>query len=135
MEWRDIILPSPDLIIQCNASLQGWAAMYNGTRTRDHWSVEERLWHINSLELQVGTLAVKKFPKKKRYIHILFHMDSRSVVAYVNKMGRAHSLTLSLQGCNLWQWCLQRGIHLLVEHLPGKANSTADQESKQLDAT
>jgi len=45
--------------------------VYNGTRTGSHWLVEERLWHINSLELQAGTLAGKTFAKK-RGISIFF---------------------------------------------------------------
>ena len=37
---KDILPPPPDLIIQSDASLQGWGAVCNGTRTGGHWSTE-----------------------------------------------------------------------------------------------
>jgi len=48
-QWngRDIIRYPPDLIIQSDASLQGWGAVCNGT---SHWSDQERSLHIDALE-------------------------------------------------------------------------------------
>ena len=40
------------------------------------------------------------------------------------------SQTLSQAACDLWRWCLQRGITLSAVHLPGVQNSTADGESR-----
>ena len=33
-------------------------------------------------------------------------------------------------GLTIWEWCLQRNIFLIAEHLPGKENVVADQESR-----
>lgn len=43
---------------------------------------------------------------------------------------RSHALANSV--CQLWQWCLQRGITLSAEYLPGANNTVADQESRLL---
>lgn len=50
-------------------------------------------------------------------------------------MGGTYSPSLSLQACQLWQWCLQRGILLAAEHLPGASNTVADQESRQVESS
>ena len=55
------------------------------------------------------------------YGHILYQLD-----------GRYKSYTLSEMTCNLWSWCLERGIYLSAEHLPGIYNTTADVESRAL---
>jgi len=80
-----------------------------GIRTGDHWSDQERSLHINALELLVGSFVIKTFAKHRSKIQIPLQMDSSMAVAYVNKMGGTHLLSLSLQACHLWQWCLQRG--------------------------
>jgi len=128
---RAIMTPPPDMIIHSDASLQGWGAVYNGTRTGGLWSIPERKRHINSLELLAGSLAIQTFAKHRNNVHILLRMDNTTAVAYVNKMGGTHSPSLSLQACQLWQWCLQRGINLSAEHLPGNLNTMADRESRQ----
>jgi len=57
-------------------------------------------------------------------------MDNQTAVAYVNKMGSTHSPALMHQACELWQWCLLRGITLSAEYLPGSQNKVADEESR-----
>ena len=43
---------------------------------------------------------------------------------------RKRSQALSHCACQLWQWCLDRGITLSTEHLLGIFNCTADRESR-----
>jgi len=132
---RDIIQPPPDLTIQSDASLLGWGAVCNGTRTGGHWSDQEKALHINSLELLAGSFAVKAFTKHNSKIRVLLQMDNNTAVSYVNRMGGTHSLSLSLQACHLWHWCLEKEILLSAQHLPGVANTMADQESRQIEAS
>ena len=102
-EWngRDITRPPPDLITQSDASLQGWGAVSNGTRTGGPWSGQERTLHINSLELLAGSFAIKAYTKHRNNIHVLLQMDNSTAVPYMNKMGGTRSLSLSLQACHL----------------------------------
>jgi len=62
---------SNDSTIQSNASLQGWGAVYNGTRTGGYWSAEEKHQHINSLELQAGMFAVQTWDTYLENCHSL----------------------------------------------------------------
>ena len=92
--------------------------------------------HINSLELLVGSFAIKAYTKHRNTgTVVLLQMDNSTAVAYANKMGGTRSLSLSLQACHLWNWCLERRILLLAEHLPGVANMVADQESLQVETS
>ena len=44
--------------------------------------------------------------------------------------GGTHSHQLNSIAVQLWKWCLDRQISLTVEHLPGKNNQAADEESR-----
>jgi len=57
-------------------------------------------------------------------------MDNQTAVSYVNRMGGTHSFPLMQEACLLWKWCLERGITLSAEYLPGLENTVADQESR-----
>ncbi len=45
------------------------------------------------------------------------------------QLGR-HSVQATALAQELWLWCLERGIHLTAQHLPGKENVIADAESR-----
>ena len=54
--------------------------------------------------------------------HIRLKMDNKSAVAYVNKLGGTRSLPLNSLALEMWDWCLQRGIWISAEYLPGQEN-------------
>ena len=99
------------------------------------WSEEERTHHINLLELAGRALATKTFTKGRKNIHVLLRMDNTTSIAYINRMGGTRSQTLSQTACDLWHWCLQRGITLSAVHLPGVLNSIADGASRTLQSS
>lgn len=49
-------------------------------------------------------------------------MDNTTAIAYLNHMGGTRSQSLPQYALQLWQWCLQRGITISAEHLPGVKN-------------
>ena len=116
------------ILPQTDASLLGWGAV-SGSSTGGLWSEAERTRHINLLELTGGAFATQAFTKNQRNIHILLRMDNTTATSYINHMGGTRSQDLSHAACELWQWCLQRGITIAAEHLPGVCNVVADQES------
>ena len=77
-----------------------------------------------------GAFAVKTFAKQRQSLHIRLQMDNTTAVAYINMMGGTQSSTLLNMVCSLWQWCLQGGITLSAEHLPGVHNTTVDASSR-----
>ena len=56
---RSFIVKRPEVVIQSDASLRGWGAVYQGQCIQGRWSFEESTWHINCLELKAATLAIQ----------------------------------------------------------------------------
>ena len=80
---RAILTPPPDLVIETDASQQGWGAVCKEVRTGGLWSQYERLLHINCLELLAGAFAVKCFTKNPICLHIRLGMDNATAIAYL----------------------------------------------------
>ncbi|XP_065902413.1 uncharacterized protein [Dysidea avara] len=121
-----------DLVIESDASLEGWGAHCSRQRTGGPWSQQERSMHINCLELLAATLATKTFAKSKTSISILLRIDNTTAVAYINNLGGTVSRELVMLTRNLWMWCLERNIHITAVHLPGALNTIADTESREM---
>ena len=132
---RTILSETPDLVVESDASLLGWGAVSGGVCTGGLWSEKERTQHINYLELMAGALAVRTFAKHKRNIHVRLRMDNQTAIFYVNRMGGTRAQSLVQPACQLWQWCLQRGITLSAEYLPGANNGIADKESRTMQSS
>ena len=81
---KNIMTQEPDMVMETDASMLGWGAVCNGTRTGGLWSQVERHNHINYLELLAATFAVKAFTKDKSNLHLLLRMDNRTAICYVN---------------------------------------------------
>ena len=56
-------------------------------------------------------------------------------MSYINRLGGTRSSILALHTKELWEWCLQRGITLSAEYLPGSLNVIADRESRTVQST
>ena len=80
--------------------------------------------------LRRGNLALKAFGKAWQNITVLLRMDSITAVSYVNQKGGTVSQPLCQLALSMWSWCVERNVILLAEHLPGRLNSQADEESK-----
>ena len=80
--------------------------------TRRNWSLYESSLHINCLELNAATYAIKAFTKSLSNAHVLIQMDNTSAIANVNKMGEAKQGVIDKHARSLWEWCLVRNITL-----------------------
>ena len=129
---RSIIKHKPTMSVETDASLRGWGAICRDVQTGGPWSIQEQSWHINCLELWAAMLAIQCYARDKKSITILLLMDNTTAVSYVNNMGGTISEQLAQLARDLWMWCLQRDIHLVAQHLPGKLNVIADMESRAL---
>ena len=58
------------------------------------WIGEEKLLHINQLELKAAFLALQAFSKGLMKKHVLLQLDNKTAMAYINKMGRTMSKPL-----------------------------------------
>ena len=104
---RSLISPAPMIVIDSDASLQGWGATCEGKLTRGPWSPQEQTLHINCLELLAATLAIQTFAKERSGISVLLRIDNTTAVAYINRKGGTVSPTLShlakTCGCGAWR--------------------------------
>jgi hypothetical protein len=121
-----------ELVIETDASSQGWGARCGKQTTGGVWSPEEKLEHshINPLELLAAFLALQCFCKNLSGNTVLIKTDSTTTMAYINKLGGTRSRRLNNVALQMWEWCLNRNIWVKAEHLPGKLNLWADWESR-----
>ena len=124
-----IIIFSPDLVIETDASLVGWGARCMDQRTGGPWSVKEQKLHINALELTAVLLAIQTFTKERKHQHILVRTDNTTAKFYINHIRGTHSPTLNAIALSIWNWCLERHLHLSAEYLLGVENQIVDAES------
>ena len=107
-----------------------WGAQHQGCRTGGQWSTEEKQMHINAFKLLAVSLALKTFIKDKSHLNVLIRTDSMSPKAYIKHFGGTHSYQLNSLAVKMWKWCLNHHIFLTAEHLPGRENQIADEESR-----
>ena len=123
MNLRPIVPLSPDIIIFTDASKMGWGAVSNDVRTNGKWSAQEKMFHINVLELKGALLAIQALLKIHRQITVSVNMDNSTAVSYINHKGGTHSMELVLLTLELWDCCMLRDIYLIAQHVPGKTNT------------
>ena len=92
-------------MIRSDASLQGWGAVCNSTRTGGLWSQEEQRLHINYLELLAATLAVQSFLKDRVGTSVQLQLNNQRAVVYINNLG---GQPLPRLAKDLWMWALSR---------------------------
>ncbi|XP_044159551.1 uncharacterized protein LOC122944893 [Bufo gargarizans] len=129
---KAIVGPQPDVVIESDASLQGWGARCEGVSTRGPWSTSESSLHINALELLAGSFAIRSFVDGKVSACIRLRMDNVSAVRYVNSMGGTRSAMLTHLAKEFWSYCLDRGITVVAEYIPGLLNVHADWSSRYI---
>ena len=129
--YKNIIVPSPDIMLTTDASTKGWVAVLGRNKTGGLWDKDEREYHINYLEMKAVFLGLQSLCGNITQKHIRILSDNTTTVAYINATGGVKS-----QGCNemaqqIWDWCIQRDIWLSACHIPGVQNSEADTESRK----
>ena len=94
--------------------------------------MEEAKDHINVLELQAATLAIKALlpPQLLGPKHVHLRTDNTTAVVYINKRGGGHA-PLFLQ--ELWTMALDPGVSLTAQHIPGIQNTVAETASTQIE--
>ena len=88
--------------------------------------------HLNCKEMLAAFLALQSFVKDSQEVHVRLKVDNTTMMYYINHMGGTHSPQLMKLTSQIWKWCLDRRLILSAEHLPGKLNQVADQESRML---
>ena len=84
---KAITMNPPELMISSDASMQGWGAACQEISTGGEWSQEQRLLHINMLELIAVEYAIKTFTRDKQVTSIHLQIDNTCALAYLVNMG------------------------------------------------
>jgi hypothetical protein len=122
---------SPSVQLFTDASNMGWGAYMGDTMLSGVWSLQERQFHINCLELLAVIRAVELSVKELVGKEILLGSDNSTVVAYINRQGGTHSPQL----CRLTdELLLMLHVHdsvMRARHIPGALNVLADSLSRK----
>jgi hypothetical protein len=119
------------LEIFSDASRTGWGAYANNSRTHGAWRSEERVFHINQLELLAVFLGLKYFAHSRHNCSILLRIDNTTAISYVNRMGGVQFPHLNELSRQIWQWCEERNIWIFASYINTKDNIEADRESRK----
>ena len=122
---RAIRESDPETVLFTDASSDGWGAHVGTSATGGRWSEEEKLMHINVLELRAILFGLKSLCEgSNRHIRVM--SDNTIAVAYVKHQGGVKSPECDGQAKLIWNWCEERNIWLSIAHIPGVENTLAD---------
>ena len=93
------------------------------------WLPDEKLMHINILELKAILLAVILFVKAS-HKHIKIMSDNTTPIHCINKMGTSDSMECHHQVLIIWKWTVIDKNILSEAHISGKLKTVADKESR-----
>ena len=97
--------------------------------TSGAWLPDEKLMHINVLELKAILLTLNSLVKTN-HKHIKIMSDNTTVIHCINKMGTSHLMECHHQVLKIWEWAIIHKKHRSAAHIPGKLNTVADKESR-----
>ena len=128
--------PDIDKTIYTDASKHlggGWGASDNSFgEINGRWDIEEQEMNINCLELKAIQLALKSFiPLYRTCKHVRVMSDNTTAISYINKKGGTHCMILNDLAVQIWEYCMDKGIHISAAHIPGKHNVLADIASRE----
>ena len=123
--------PAPDLHLYSDASWSGWGAHLLDRVVSGVWSEQEKLLHINLLEMKTMFLVLQSFQELVTGRRVTSMCSNLTVVAYVNKQGRTVSRSLCSLASRLLRWTESFNVHLDARYLPGQSNVLADLLSRR----
>ena len=123
--------PAPDLHLYSDASSSGWGAHLLDQNVSGVWSSQEKLLHINLLEMKALFLTLQACQEDVAGHHVTAMCDNSTVVAYINKQGGTVSRPLCLLTSRLLRWTESFDVHLEARYLPGESNVLADVLSRR----
>ena len=100
---RSMQILQGDMAIESDASMLDCGVCLNNTSMGVPWVPQERLHHINYLELLATILALKTFATNTHNQGILLRLDNVTAMAFLNRMGGTHSDTLCNLAVHIWK--------------------------------
>ena len=113
----------------------GWGAHLLDQNVSGVWSDQEKLLHINLLEMKALFLGLQAFQEDVTGHHVTAMCDNSMVVAYINKQGGTVSRSLCLLTSRLLRWTESFDVHLDARYLPGEKSLEQGQENRPEERT
>ena len=129
-QCRMIYRPPAKIHLFTDASNTGWGGQFQHMTASGNWSSEERLLHINALEIKAILFALQAFTRELGGKHIKVLCDNTTAVNYVNEMGGTKSLMCNYLSSLIWDWCVEHQAWVTCSHIPGSENLLADCASR-----
>ena len=126
-------IPGVDYTIHTDASNEGWGASDNKCPDiNGRWTLYEQMLHINALELKAIKLTLHSYlPLNPRARHVRIKSDNTTAISYINKKGGTHNMVLNDMAVDIWEYCIDMGVHITAAHIPGIHNVLADTASRE----
>ncbi|MCG8045731.1 MAG: hypothetical protein JAY66_08610 [Candidatus Thiodiazotropha taylori] len=121
---------SSSKVITTDASKIGYGGHMENQLFQGTWSVQDKMKHINQLEMKAVLLTIRHFLPQLRGHTVLIRSDNTTVVQCINKQGSTKSVQMCYQTWNLWQLAIANNIVLKAAHLAGTRNVLADDLSR-----
>lgn len=118
------------LTIATDASSQAWGGVLNNMYVQGKWTIQQKKWHINCLELQAVLLTLENFLPHLKNHNVLIRSDNTTVVQYLNKQGGTRSPQLCLITWKIWNLAIENQMFLKAAHIAGRKNILPDQLSR-----
>ena len=128
---NDVRICDPDVTMTSDASLTGWGCSFNGSSSGGSWSDDERLLHINVLEIKAAYFALQCFSDQIKGKHVRLMVDNTTAVACINNMGTNHSYECNHMTFQLWKWCIDNNVWVSTAYIASSDNVVADKESRR----
>ena len=112
---RYLIHSHSQVLIQTDASREGWGAVCQEISTGGQWSKEEQLLHIIVLELKIVKLSLLTFNKQKSLKAVHIQVDSTTALLYLVKIGGTGNLMLLKLSKEIWQYLLKHQTTITAE--------------------
>ena len=136
MKGADLHPKDHSIQLFTDASNEGWGAHLDQNSTKGLWSDHEKRLHINALELEAVSLALRNFKDQCQNQTVLVATDNSTVVAYINKQGGTHSAEMCALLWKIMTWSHHYHITLKPRHISGCLNVMADlSRSNQVQST
>ena len=123
---RYLIQSHSQVLIQTDASRNGWSAVCQGISAEGQWLKEEQFLHIHVLELKAVKSALLTFNKQISLKAVHFQIDNTTALLYLGKMGGTGNYMLLKLSKEIWRYLLKRPITTTAEYLLGSLNVEAD---------
>ena len=120
---RPVTIKPIDAQIICDASSQGWGAIFEGKEAAGFWNRRLSRSHTNYRELMAILMTLETFKDSIKNKHVQILSDNVTAVAMVNHLGgQCWSLTQVAQA--IWSLAYENNIMVTAKYIEGVFNTS-----------